>query len=138
MFKNNYFVKHLWTAAFENIAHSDSVLQKLAQSVDKFSHVLPTNFALSFFSEDSNKIAIFKKCNFLGQACFLHSETKSLNITLIFFLSLILWIISICSKYVCIIYAWVVHRWIVNRWIMYREIEQSILKKIIAITYSIT
>ena len=48
---------------------------------------------------------------------FFTQETRSLHITLIFFLLVMLRIISMESKHVCTIYAWIVHRWFVNRWI---------------------
>ena len=37
IFKNTYFVRHLWTAAFENHVHSDSIVQQLTQSVETIS-----------------------------------------------------------------------------------------------------
>ena len=43
---------------------------------------------------------------------------------LIFFLPVILWIMSKKSKYVCIIYAWIVRCCIVNRCIVYLELLQ--------------
>ena len=59
----------MWTVSFENLIHSDSIVQH--NLLKQFHHISPTNFAILFSSENiKEKKAFFKKKQLFSQACF--------------------------------------------------------------------
>ena len=65
----------LRTPVFQNYIHSDSVAQKLTQSVKTIYSHSPTNFAVSFSSEKTKRENnYFLKIKLFCWTCFLHPE----------------------------------------------------------------
>ena len=87
IFKITLFVKHFWMTAFENHVHLDLIVYAITDTIywNNFLTYQPL-ILLYYFHQKivKEKTAIFKKCNFFGQACFCAQRPLQIKLTYIF------------------------------------------------------